>query len=626
MRRAETVLEVIQDRGRRGLPLEDVYRQLFNPDLYLRAYAKLYSNEGAMTKGTTPETVDDMSLGKIKAIIDVIRRESYVWTPTRRVYIEKKNSTKKRPLGIPTWSDKLVQEVIRLLLEAYYEPQFSPASHGFRPNRGTHTALITVQRAWTGTKWFIEGDIKGCFDNIDHEVLMAILAEKIHDNRFLRLIGNLLKAGYLEEWRYNETLSGTPQGGVISPILSNIYLDRLDKYVTDTLTPEHTRGKYRQHSRPYEAIRQRIYHRREHGRHEEAAELEKQLHTMPSNEPTDPTYRRLRYVRYADDFLLGYIGTKAEAQEIKAKLATFLQAELRLTMSPEKTLITHATEEAARFLGYEISVYHSDAKRKPDGKGDAKDYRNANGRVALRLPLDVLWARRKIYRKNGEAAHMPERKADSDYDIVYRYGLEYRGVVNYYRLAVNRSWLHKLHWDMETSLLKTLAGKHKSTVQKMADKYKTTTDTPYGPMKCLEVVVERDGKKPLVARMGGIPLRHERGGQITDWDPLMYKTTTTELLQRLLADECELCGSREDVRVHHIRKLADLKQPGRRPKTTWQITMAKRRRKTLVVCHECHVAIHSGRPTRQKDSTTGEPCDVKTSSTVRRGVDGNVPE
>jgi len=626
MRRAKTVLEVIQDRGRRGLPLEDVYRQLFNPDLYLRAYAKLYSNDGAMTKGTTPETVDDMSTRKIIAIIDLIRRESYVWTPTRRVYIEKKNSTKKRALGLPTWSDKVVQEVMRSILEAYYEPQFSPTSFGFRPNRGTHEALTAIQRVWTGTKWFIEGDIKGCFDNIDHEVLMSILSENIHDNRFLRLIGNLLKAGYLEEWRYNETLSGTPQGGVISPILSNIYLDRLDRYVRETLIPEYTQGNRRKVNNEYEALRQRIQHRREHGRHAEAEMLEKQLHTMPSLDPNDPTFRRLRYVRYADDFLLGFIGPNAEAEEIKAKLTEFIGQQLKLTLSPEKTLITHATDEAARFLGYEVSVQHNDARRKPDGAAHVKGYRNANGRIALRLPADALWARRKIYRKDGEASPIRARTADSDFTIVNQYGLEYQGVVNYYQLATNRFWLHKLYWDMETSLLKTLANKHKSSVQKMADKYKTVRMTPCGPMKCLEVVIEREGKKPLVARMGGIPLRHEKGAKIIDWEPLTYKRGRTELLQRLLADTCELCGSTENIKVHHIRKLADLNKPGNRPKTAWQITMAERRRKTLVVCHECHEAIHAGRPTRQKDSTTGEPCDVKASCTVRRGEDGKVPE
>jgi len=229
MRSAETVLGIIRERGRRGLPLEDVYRQLFNPLLFLRAYGRIARNAGALTPGSTAETVDGMSLEKIRAIIALLRQERYRWRPVRRTFIAKKGTLKKRPLGLPTWSDKLLQEVVRSILEAYYEPQFSSRSHGFRPNRGCHTALTEVRQHGTGTRWFIEGDIAQCFDRLDHQVLLAILRERIHDNRFLRLIVQLLKAGYLEDWRFNRTLSGTPQGGVVRPILANVYLERLEQ-------------------------------------------------------------------------------------------------------------------------------------------------------------------------------------------------------------------------------------------------------------------------------------------------------------------------------------------------------------------------------------------------------------
>lgn len=192
MREATTVLGIIRKRGQQRLPLEDAYRQLFNPKLYLNAYAKLYRNNGAMTKGTTSETADGMSIERINSIIERVRFERYRWTPVRRVLIPKANG-KTRPLGVPIWSDKLLQDVIRAMLEAYYEPRFSNASHGFRPGRGCHTALEQIKRVWHGTKWFIEGDIKGCFDNIDHDVLLGILRQDIHDNRFIRLIENLLK-------------------------------------------------------------------------------------------------------------------------------------------------------------------------------------------------------------------------------------------------------------------------------------------------------------------------------------------------------------------------------------------------------------------------------------------------
>src|SRR6266704_6846474 len=244
MRNADTVLTIIRERGQKQLPLERIYRLLYNKELYLRAYARLYPNKGAMTRGMTTETVDKMSQAKIERLIDAIRHERYSWTPTKRISIPKKNK-KLRPLGLPTWSDKLLQEVLRSILEAFYEPQFSAHSHGFRPERGCHSALITVDRSWQGTKWFLEGDIRGCFDHIDHDILMGILREKIKDNRFLRLIENMLKAGYCEEWKYQPTLSGTPQGGIVSPILSNIYLDKLDKFVEQSIIPEHTRGQRR---------------------------------------------------------------------------------------------------------------------------------------------------------------------------------------------------------------------------------------------------------------------------------------------------------------------------------------------------------------------------------------------
>jgi hypothetical protein len=216
MRDAERILAVLRERGQRGLPVERLCRLLFQRDLYLVAYAKLYRNAGAMTPGVTAETVDGMSLAKIDAIIAALRSEAYRWTPARRTYIPKANG-KLRPLGVPTWSDKLLQEVVRLLLDAYYEPQFSRRSHGFRPGRGCHTALQDVVRQGKGTKWFIEGDIAACFDRIDHEVLLNIVREKVHDGRFVRLLAGLLEAGHLEEWRFHATLSGTPQGGELTP-------------------------------------------------------------------------------------------------------------------------------------------------------------------------------------------------------------------------------------------------------------------------------------------------------------------------------------------------------------------------------------------------------------------------
>lgn len=590
MRNAETILGVIRERGTQGLPLERIYRLLFNRELYLHAYGRLSRNEGAMTPGSTSETVDGMSLAKIDAIIEALRLERYRWTPVRRTYIEKKNSTKKRPLGIPTWSDKLLQEVIRLILEAYYEPQFSDHSHGFRAGRGCHTALREITDTWGGTVWFIEGDIAGCFDNISHEVLLTILSEKLHDNRFLRLIANLLKAGYLEDWRYNATLSGAPQGGVVSPILSNVYLDRLDQYVETVLLPAYNRGAERKPNKAYCKLANAAYYRRKQGHFGLAREFRRAMQQLPSKDPSDPDFRRLRYVRYADDFLLGFAGPRTEAEDIKRRLGEILRDHLKLKLSEQKTLITHARTQAARFLNYEVVTFQDDTKRCRRG------WRSINGGIGLKVPVDVIKAKCQPYLRHGKPIHRPERRHNSDYSIVAQYQAEYRGVVQYYQLAYNLHRFARLKWVMERSLTTTLAGKYKTSVRKVYKRYGTILRRPEGTYKGLQVVVERGKRKPpLVAEWGGIPLRWRKDAVLDD-QPKRVWNVGTELLQRFLADTCELCGSQEDVQVHHVRALKDL-QPGRKgARPEWVKVMIARRRKTLVVCRACHDGIHSGCP------------------------------
>ena len=585
MQSAEAVLGVLRERGRKGLPCNELYRQLFNPQLYLLAYGRIYSNKGAMTPGPTQETADGMTMEKIGAIIDAMRHERYRFSPVRRTYIPKK-SGKLRPLGLPTWSDKLVGEVVRLLLEAYYEPQFSDRSHGFRPGRGCHTALREIADGWTGTTWFIEGDVSDCFGSLDHSVMVSILSEKIHDGRFLRLIGKMLSAGYLEDWRWNATLSGCPQGGVASPILSNIYLHKLDQFVETVLIPQHTKGKARRINPSYKRLKDRLAYARKRGNRDKGRELRKELRRLPAGDPCDPGYLRLRYSRYADDHLLGFIGPKAEAEKIKAELAEFLRDELKLELSAEKTLITHARSQAARYLGYEIVVQHNDSKI-------AGGLRAVNGKIGLRVPLDVIKAKRAPYLRHGKPWHRSAMQNLDDFDIVKTYGAEYRGIVQYYLLA-NDVWrFNRLCWDATTSMLKTLAAKHQSSVSKMAAKHRATTETPHGPRRCYEARVERIGRQPLVARFGGIPLVRDKRAVIVDRSPSDQVTyQRKELVRRLLARRCELCGEPGKVIVHQVPTLASLEQHTAQP--PWVALMLRKRRKTLVVCHPCHDVIHDG--------------------------------
>jgi group II intron reverse transcriptase/maturase len=584
MQEAEVVLSVLRERGRKGLPLTQLYRQMFNKDLYLLAYGNIYSNKGAMTPGASEETADGMSEEKIDQITELMRHERYRFSPARRVYIPKKNR-KLRPLGLPSWSDKLIGEVARLLLEAYYEPQFSDRSHGFRRKRGCHTALREIEGTWTGTVWFVEGDISDCFGSLSHQVLLAILAEKIQDQRFLRLIRNMLRAGYLEDWEYRDTLSGCPQGGVISPILSNIYLNKLDDFVERELIPQYTRGKRRRPNPEYVRAEWRNRSARQRGDRAQAREQQRIMRTLPSTDPMDPGYRRLSYTRYADDHLLSFIGPKAEAEEIREKLAGFLRETLALELNQDKTLITHARTSAARFLGYEISVQHNSTKI-------TSGRRAVNGVITLKVPRDVIRAKCALYREKGKPWHRSRLQNQSDYDIVRIYGAEYRGVVNYYLLARNTWRLGILRWNAETSMLKTLAAKHRCTVTQAASRYKAKAVTTGGQLTCFEARLRRERKDDLVARFGGISLKRNRRAVITDPVPVPVRVPRKELIARLRMRQCELCEHGTTVDVHQVAKLADLGKKGP-DQPTWAALMAKMRRKTLVVCAACHDWIHA---------------------------------
>lgn len=589
MQSADTVLAVLRARGRRGLPLERLYRQLFNEQLFLMAYGRIYANDGAMTPGADGKTPDGMSLDTIRGIIGELRAERYRFTPVRRVYIPKRNGT-RRPLGLPAWSDKLVGEVMRLLLEAYYEPQFSARSHGFRPGRGCHTALDEIASTWTGTTWFIEGDIADCFGSLDHEVMLAILAERIHDKRFLRLVGDMLRAGYLEDWTWHATYSGAPQGGIISPILSNIYLDRLDAFVAQDLVPAWTRGTVRRANREYVNITRRIGYWKGKGDRNTVKALRRLQQSIPSVDVEDPDYRRLRYIRYADDHLLGFAGTRAEAEQIRDQLAAFLRDELKLNLSTEKTLITHARTHKARFLGYDIWTCQADSWHTKGG-------RSINGGIALGVPPEAVNARCRTYQRGqGKPLIRNDLIRTSDYTIVATFGTEYRGYVQYYQLAGNINRLNKLRWAMERSMTSTLAAKHRRPPWAMRDRHQATVVTPYGKRRCFEATLRTPSGPVFTARFGGIPLRRRKHARLIDgaW-PARRKS---QLIARLTAGICELCDATDGITVHHVGRLIDLNRYSTTAAPRWVEAMRASRRKTLIVCAPCHADIHQ-RPTTQ---------------------------
>ncbi|MDB5308438.1 MAG: Maturase [Gemmataceae bacterium] len=337
---------------------------------------------------------------------------------------------------MPTVGDRVVQQAIKSVLEPYADPQFSKYSFGFRPGLGCHHALREVT-TWRGTKWFIEGDIEGCFDTVDHAVLMQILGEKLQDDRLLKLIRTMLEAGHMEDWHFGRTYSGTPQGGICSPLLANIYLDRLDQFFEQELAPAYNRGKDRKVSPEYSRVSGLIQNHRDGMAGEEYQRLVRLRRSLPSRDTHDPGYRRLRYVRYADDFLLGFIGPRAEADEIRDRIRDYLGNTLKLRLSAEKTLITHASEQRARFLGYEIAVRRSDAKLGPALNGGTR--RSVNGIVGLFVPRTVVTTRLERYMRKGKPAPVTALVGLSDYHIVSHYQATYRGLVNVTVHAPGRS-------------------------------------------------------------------------------------------------------------------------------------------------------------------------------------------
>jgi len=446
--------------------------------------------------------------------------------------------------------------------------------------------------------WFIEGDISQCFDKLSHELLLDTLRKHIHDGRFINLIRELLDAGYMEDWTYNQTYNGVPQGGVISPVLSNILLNKLDTFVETILVPKYTKGVERKENPEYRRLVVNSFLQRRRGNVERAEELKKQFQRLPSKIVEDPEFRRLKYVRYADDFLLGFIGPKSEAKEIKQQLTEFLQEELKLELSQAKTLITHGRSEAARFLGYEITVLQGNSKQTARSNTGASA-RSINGTIGLRVPKDVLKEKCERYKKDGKAIHRTELLENGDYTIIMTYQSEYRGITNYYRMAYNMTKLATLGRDMERSLVKTLASKHKTTVSQIYTKHRADIEIDGKKKRVLQASIRRKDKEPLVATWGGISLKWDIQATLEEQLPQIYGGRT-ELEQRLLAEICELCGATDKVEVHHVKAMKYLHEYPGREKPLWVKRMIALKRKTMPLCQPCHDDIHAGRPLRRQ--------------------------
>ena len=570
-----------------------MYRYLLRADIYYVAYKNLYANKGAATKGVNDDTADGFSEEKVQRIIHSLSNETYTPSPVRRTYIEKPNG-KMRPISVPTFTDKLVQEALRMILEAVYEPVFSNYSHGFRPKRSCHTALKTLKNEFNGVRWFVEGDIRGCFDNIDHAILIGLIEKKIKDARIIKLMYKFMKAGYIENWQYYKTYSGCPQGSGCSPICANIYLHELDKFVTklkaefDCPAEHYLNPVYKKTEKQVYALKKKI--KNADGEEKERLlseyrETRAKMLKLPCKSQTD---KKIKYIRYCDDFLIGVNGSREECEEIKGKLAEFMRETLKMELSDEKTLVTHSSNYA-RFLGYDVRV-RREGKIKRGGGTNCKK-RTLNNMTELVIPLDdkihKFMFTKGIVRQKSDGTltpiHRPELLRCTDLEIVSAYNAELRGICNYYSLASNYSKLVYFAYLMEYSCLKTLAGKHKTSISKTKRKHKDGKgnwgiqyDTKTGEKRC------------YFAKYGECKNADDANDIITN-ATLLYSNSVTSFEKRLKAKICELCGTSDSTlyEIHHVNKVKNLKG-----KKQWERVMIAKRRKTIAVCKECHINIH----------------------------------
>lgn len=568
-----------------------LYRYMLRPDLYYAAYKNLYANNGAATKGVNNDTADSFGEDKIMGIIQSLSDESYIPSPVRRTHIKKANG-KMRPLGIPTFTDKLIQEVLRMILESVYEPVFSDYSHGFRPNRSCHTALTKIKAQFPGMRWFVEGDIKGCFDNIDHQVLVNIINTKIKDARLIKLIFKMLKAGYLEDWKYHNTYSGTPQGGIISPIFSNIYLNELDKFA-ESMMNDFDKPRPQRLTPEYDALQKelkRVKYRLKTAKDEEKSvllKLRKSLRSELVKTPcTAQTDKRIKYIRYADDFIIGVKGSKEDCIDIKAKFSEFIKNSLKMELSEEKTLITHSSAKA-RFLGYDIQVRRN-GKIKPSKN---HTQRTLNNQVDLSIPLDekimkFLFDKKIITQQKDGEIRTASRRAllrCTEFEIVSAYNSELRGICNYYSIASNFVRLNYFAYLMEYSCLKTIANKHKSTTKKIMDKYRAGKDGWCVPYET------KAGEKQLYFAKYTDCKKSATFDDTISKAAIIASNSRNTFESRLKAKICELCGNTDmKLVMHHVNKVKNLKG-----KEQWEQIMIAKNRKTMAVCEVCHTKIHS---------------------------------
>jgi len=576
----------------------DLYRLMYKEDLYVLAYEQIKSKPGNLTPGTDGETLDGFALATIREIIHEMSTEQFQFKPVRTTFIPKANG-KMRKLGIPCVRDKIVQQVMYMILAAIYDspntPYFRETRHGFRPNRSCHTALREIRRKWSAANWLIEGDIRSCFDEIHHGTLVAILSKKIADQRFLNLIWKLLNAGYMDlRGARKESLVGSPQGGLLSPILANTYLHELDEFVEE-LRIKREKGKNKSQNPVYQRLSQEKAKLVAQGKTKtpEFKALVQKMRTLPSTDVNDPDFIRIKYLRYADDWIIGLCGSCALAEGIKQEVKTFLRDHLKLTLSEEKTRITNARTEEAFFLGTILKMGNNGAAKvtlSPSRSGKRIKRRSTAWETVMKAPMPKLIKRlseRGFCTKEGK----PTSKSgwaflDVDQIISLYTGVN-RGIQNYYRFTDNWRQLGRIQYILRFSLAMTLARKFNITTSQVFKRFG----------KQLTYVIK--GKEGKEDRTVSFYWNHDwkkkreafQSGKVSDID--LVRVAARMRTRSKLGCPCCICGEAlQPLVMHHVRHIRKLSN--KREATGFNRILRMLNRKQIPVCETCHWNIHRG--------------------------------
>jgi len=537
---------------------------LYTRDIYYIAYNNIKSNDGAETKGSDGTSLHGFYETWIDEFITSMRDESYRPNPSRTTYIPKLDgSGRMRKLAFPNGKDKIIQECIRMVLDCIYEPTFSNLSHGYRPNRSIHSAIAQVE-TWSSSTWLIEGDISACFDEVDHRMLESILRERINDERFIRLINKLLRAGYLDtDLSLTDSKLGTGQGSICSPIFANIYLDKLDRFVEEIITRE-TKGKNRKLSPEYQKLRYQLRKAEASGDVESVKSITKQLNLIPSIDLMDKSFVRVRYVRYADDFLVGVIGDKALAKSIKQELGDFLKTTLKLRLSDEKTKITNAKHGEAKFLSFRIT--------KPKSH--------------LRILIDMNKLIQKLIDNgmcNGDGYPIGmKKKMTLPVQDILKYANDVLRGLLYGNQGCHNFWqAARVQYIVQYSTAKTIARKFDISMKAVFKKYgKYLTVEYFNPKGKLEVrslALFYSFKRSKVFFKNWI-LKLKEHAVVT------YDTRNP------LASNCYICESSHNRKMFHRKRRSLLKTPY----SLIELVMLRINRRQICLCGSCFTQVSNG--------------------------------